>query len=100
MNFEQRLEEIRKRFRARASSEAMQFEGDWKHYLDGSPAAAAAIRERAHAIAGTAATLQFDAIAEAAKNLEDAIGQSADAERIGACIAVLMACLRAVATSD
>lgn len=97
MNFEQRLEEIKNRFRARALSEAAALESDWLQAKDGHAESMIAIRERAHAISGTAATLQFDALANFARETEEAIDHADAPMKIDACITGLIRSLHEIA---
>jgi len=69
-----RMESLRRRFRARAADDLGAMKAGWASGERDD------LRERAHRLAGVAATFGYPAIGEAAKLLDDLINQGANAE--------------------
>ncbi len=93
---EEKMKALRARFRARAAEEAAALEKDWADRPDGA-VWLERIADRAHTIAGTAGLIEFNDIFEAARLLEQSVGNGLESHVLQTRVDGLCEALRKVA---
>lgn len=97
MNFEDKIAQIRLRFRARAQDEIAALKLDWLDGANHGTAGLEKVAARAHTLAGTASMLQLDDVAAAAMRVEQCVRQKSDILEIQDSVVALCHALLAIA---
>lgn len=96
MSLQEKMQGIRQKFCSRAGEEAQMMEQDWADETKTRAERNKLVRDRAHALVGTASLLEFPELAQASREPEKAIDGGAEAEVVETHVSGLASQLRAL----
>jgi HPt (histidine-containing phosphotransfer) domain-containing protein len=100
MSLQEKMQGIRQKFCSRAGEEAQMLEQDWADETKTRAERNKLVRERAHALVGTASLLEFPELAHSSRGLEQAIDGGAEAQVVDNLVSGLAAQLKALGAAN
>jgi HPt (histidine-containing phosphotransfer) domain-containing protein len=100
MSLQEKIQGIRQKFCSRAGEEAQLLQQDWADETKTRAERNKLVRERAHALVGTASLLEFPELAHSSRGLEQAIDGGAEAQVVDNLVSGLAAQLKALGAAN
>lgn len=100
MSLQEKMQGIRQKFCSRAGEEAQMLEQDWADETKTRAVRNKLVRDRAHALIGTASLLEFPELAQSSRNLEQAIDGGAEAQVVDNLVSGLADQLKALGAGN